>query len=95
MNTSPDPLEPLFRWSRAAPQPQPPDAPPPGFATRVLAQLRPPPERDWLLWLLPRFVTVAVLLTMAAWLPRYSAETEPPEAELAAGIFETSLPPSP
>jgi hypothetical protein len=95
MKTPPDLLDPLFHWSRAAPSTPVPDSPPPGFANRVLAQLRPPPERDWLLWLLPRVMTAAGLLTVAAWIPRYVAAPEAPETELAAVILENSLPTQP
>jgi len=90
MNTPPDPLDPLFRWSRAAPRPPAPAEPPPGFATRVLAELRSPPERDWLLWLLPRVVTVAAVLTAVGWMVPVPATTAAPEDELMAGLIETA-----
>jgi hypothetical protein len=95
MKTPPDPLDPLFRWSRAARQAPAPETPPPGFATRVLAEFRAPAERDWLLWLLPRVVTVAAVLTAVGWMVPVPATTAAPEDELMAGLLETALPSQP
>ena len=95
MNTPPDPLDPLFRWSRAARQAPATETPPPGFATRVLAEIRAPVERDWLLWLLPRAVAAAAIITLAGLIPGIGARPEPPEAELATLMFESALPSQP
>jgi hypothetical protein len=91
MKPIPDPLQRLFRWSRAAARSPVAGAPPPGFATRVLAELREPVERDWLLWLLPRAVALAGVAVVATFVPGGGGHAPRPEAELATLVLEHAL----
>jgi hypothetical protein len=83
-------LERCFRWARTAPEKSLPDGAPTGFATRVLAQLRTPEARDWTLWLLPRAVGVAMLVT-ATMLAVDRVGQASLESDLEAGLIVSAL----
>lgn len=88
---SPDFLfERCFRQARSAlPKPLPENAPP-GFATRVLAQLRTPETRDWTLWLLPRAVGFATLIA-AGLLAVEQIGRRSLEGDLETGLMVSAL----
>jgi hypothetical protein len=80
MNTPFDPLDPLFRWTRAARRAPAPETPPPGFATRVLAAIRGERQRSAWETLAVRSLPVAALITVACLLlgaPRREQPEEP------------------
>lgn len=83
-------LERWFRRARTAPEKPLADSAPSGFATRVLAQLRTPEGRDWTLWLLPRAVGVASLIT-AGILAADRLGQAAMENDLEAGLIATAL----
>lgn len=90
MDSIPALLERCFRRARSAPQRPLPEHAPVGFATRVLAQLRTPEARDWTLWLLPRAVGVALLLTAGLLaVDRLGARSI--EGDLEAGLMASAL----
>jgi hypothetical protein len=55
----------LLRHARQAEALPVPEGAPSGFATRVLAQWREMEQRDWMLWLLPRAVSLAAVCVLA------------------------------
>jgi hypothetical protein len=76
VNTSPDPLDQLFRAARLASSPQPDAAPPFGLETRVLAAWR--SSRGTAIWdtgVLVRGLAVAVLLVLASSWPAFEKQT--------------------
>lgn len=83
-------LDQVFRRARRVPESPLPCGSPNGFATRVLAQWRAAERRDWTLWLLPRAIGAAAVIT-AGMLALQSSSPAGEEHEIAGIVMISAL----